>query len=1033
MSRTRKLYKKYERWFLLGIVIILLATFSISGAAQCDGGPDRGSWQLGGSYQVSPTERAEIDDKEFDALYARWSTFQRALRMPSREFRMQMLGLTPDDSFKATWSHHLAHEAADHAGYRAGERQVTTAVEDLVGYALMFRLQLPFSDVNYQKFLSEYYRGTQADFREGVRQIVVKDQFLYPIINTSRYKVTYADAYEDWKGERERVDLQSIAVPAAPFAEVVRKEESTRRSLGAQEELLRRLVSVAASVRRVDAKVESIKTQTGAYPASLDEIVGFNPAKDPWGGDLRYTVVDGEPDVRSAGPDETFDTDDDITLETQRQLDTHANLYELADKMKVRRTATGAWPASIEELKKGAEGGRLPPLTRDIEDGWDNAFVYTPPADADTAPTLASMGPDGEAGTGDDIQITLDPDTVTVVPGPGLAAWVKADVKDAWDRPMKIALTRAQPPTWRVTSAGADGDFATADDNLVSGNARELEAFFGGMRSDFVEKAKREFETLYVHLPLVSDEAMRRLWEAYPQYRPTDEEELFQEYLAYRGDVFYKAENPGDPETGHGAQLVKDVAPEATATLVPAKDIFPAQLSKPDGSPKDEDPKKDEEPAKDEDPEKDGEPKEDDGNEAADPDAEDRKAYTEKGWREILIRQHFFEALLADVLTRVRASAAEVAKAEAAVARWEKAKAAAEAAQAAWDAQWKGKEAEASEPRPADFTDPKPEVPEELTLEGVLESEFAELVASGDERTPPAIQYWKTPKPMSREEYEANPDFGTGLQFELNRLSADGDYNSVPAQLFTRLTKVLVRRLSYEPERPLEFDEVEDQVFDRWVERRQMNRASEALKKLQTAILKAESALGSEATDEAKAKAADEAIAAFAKENGVEPIVERTGMFIGNVPPPAVTDFEGMDADAKAAAERRNVVWRQGYATVKPTQSRQDKTSAEPGTFGRIVISDPKRDDGGTGHAYLIRVAERQFPSKHEFSPRRYTEYLSKKVFGDRRQFRKYLRDKEGLFNQALARWFDDMEWMQAKFDLQTNSELNVLKKRERR
>ncbi|MDF1701670.1 MAG: hypothetical protein P1V36_10990, partial [Planctomycetota bacterium] len=679
--------------------------------------------------------------------------------------------------------------------------------------------------------------------------------------------------------------------------------------------------------------------------------------------------------------------------------------------------ATGAWPKTIEELKKGSGNDRLPPLTRDINDGWDRPFVYTPGADDKAAPTLASNGPDGDAGTADDVRITLDADEITVTPGPGLAAFTQSDLRDAWDRPLRVALRRAQPPTWRVTSGGADGDFATAEDNLVSGNARELEAFFSSLRSEYTEDAKRVFETLFVHLPLVTDAAMRRLWEAYPQFRPTDEEQLFQDWRAYRGDVFYKAEDPADPTSGHGAELVKEVAPEATATLVPAKDVFPAELSKPDA------PKKDEEP-------KDGDdPKTDD----ADPDAEDRKVFLDKGWREIVIRQKFFEQLMNDVLTRVRDSAAAASKAQAALARWESAKETTEKAQKAWDAEWKGKEAEASQPRPADFADAKPEVPAELTLAGVLKDELGELVASGSDKTPAAIQYWKTPKPMTREEYEANANFGTGLQFELNRLKADGDYNSVPAQLFTRLTKVLVRRIAYQPQRQLEYDEVKDKVFDRWVERRQMIRAGDRLKNLQEALEKAASDLGDDATDEAKAKAAADALAAWSKAEGVEPVVETTGLFIGNTPPPAIEVTDAMDAATKAATERRNFVWRQGYATVKPVQSRQDTTSAEPGTFGRRVLMDPVRDEEGTGFAFLVRVAERQYPSKHEFSPRRYVEFLSQAVFGDRRQFTKNLRDQEGRYNQTLAHWFDDMEWMQAKFDLQTNSELNVLEKRTRK
>ena len=992
MSRMRKVYKQYERWVLLGLVILLLATFSITGATSCQNDGPRSTTHLGGTYLVAPGERAELSDEEFDVLVARWATLQQALRTPSREFRREAFGSGGQSRHRATWRHQIPYAAGQAAGYRAGPRQVSTAAEELVGFALQFGgSRLPYSDVNYKKFLAENYRGSETRFREGVGEIVVKDQFLYPIIQSSRYQVPYPEAYEAWKQERERVDLQSIALPAAPFAEVVRKRETTRLSIGELEELMRRVVSTAASVRRVHAKVEAVKEQAGSYPKSLGDIPNFNPAKDPWDGELRYTLDGDATDIRSAGPDKAFDTADDITMETQRQLDTHANLLDLGGKLKSRHAAIKAWPKSIDELKEGAEGGQLPLLTADILDGWKQPFVYTPGADASAAPTLASIGPDGQAGTADDLTITLDPDHIVVAPAGGLTAALPAAPNDAWGKAMRVELARANPPVWQIVSAGPDGDPDAADDNVTTGNERELRAYFNTVRTDHVEEAKREFETLFVHLPLVSDAAMKRLWEAYPQHRPTDEEELFTSWRAYRGDVFYKAQEPGDAEHGHGAQHARDVAPEAKPTLVPSKELFPADLAKPDAPAKDDEPK--------DDGAKDDESKKDD-----DPDAEDRKTYREKGWREILIRQQFFERLLNDILKRVRESAAAVKKAEADLAAWEKKRDAAE--------------------DPTAFADPKPEVPAELTFESVLKDELGELVASGDELTPPAIQYWKTPKPMTRAEYEANPNFGTGLQYELNRLAADGDYNSVPAQLATRLTKVLVRRLAYTPQRQKEFEEVKDEIFDGWVERQQIQRARESLEELQKQIEEAEKALGDDASDDAKATASSDAIAAWAKKVGVEPIVERTGLFIGSVPPPAVEVTDAMDADTKAAVERRNFLWRQGYATVRAAEGENEAQGAVPGTFGRRVLTDPVQDEKGTGHAYLVRVAERQFPSKHEFSPRRYTQYLNEAVFGDRRRMMGGLSTLNGRYPQALARWFDDMTWLEDTFELSTNAPL---------
>ncbi|MDA1195863.1 MAG: hypothetical protein O2894_11845 [Planctomycetota bacterium] len=1034
MPRMKKLYRRYERWILLGLVVILLATFSITGAVNCEGPQGGTSWHMGGSYKVSPTEREEVDDADFDRIFARWTNFQEALRMPTREFRRSVMAMQPDETFKGAWAHYLAHQAAVAAGYRAGERQVTTAVEDLVGFALMFRARLPFSDVNFQKFLVDNYRGSQAEFREGVAQIVIKDQFLYPIVNAARYQVSYADAYEEWKAERERVNLQSIAIPAEPFGALARKEELSRESIGVREDLLRHIVGAAGTVRRIAARVQSEFEKTGAFPETLAGIRDFGVVPDPWGQDLRYTVADKAADVRSAGPDKAFDTADDITVDTQKQLDTHANLFDLATKIKARRVGTGAWPADLDEMLKSAGDGRLPGLPAPILDGWGRAFLFTTSAEADGKPALMSQGPDGETGTADDITTTISADEVLVGPGPALALYLEGENQDAWGRPLRVTLQRAQPPTWRVESAGGDGDFAATADNLTTGNQVEIAAFFKGVRGDYTEEARRAFETLFVHLPLVSDAAMKRLWEKYPQHRPTDEEALFQDWRAYRGDTFYKSEDPRDATDGYGAALAREVSPEATPTLVPAADVFPADLARPGGAKKDDEPKddepKDDEPKDDEG--KDDEGKDDEGKDD-DPEASDRKEYTSKGWREVVIRQQFFERLLNDILTRCRASGDAVAKAQLALTGWELAKATRERSIAAWEATWAGKEDEATEARPVAFEDPAPEVPAEVTFESVLADELGDLIASGDENTPAAIQYWKTPEPMTREAYEAKKDFGTGLQFELNRLKSDGEYNVVPAQLHARLTKALVRRIAYTPQRQLEYAEVKDKVFDRWVEGRQMERAADRLKSLQEAILKAESDLGSEADAAAKAAAAAEAIATWATAEGVTPVVENSGLYLGATPPPAVEITDAMDAATKARAERRNLIWRQGYGAVRPSRSRQDSVTAEAGSFGRQVLKDAVIDGKGTGHAYLVRVLDRVYPSKAEFSPRRYTEHLGQAVFGDRGQFARNLRDQEGRFNQSLARWLDDMEWMQAKFDLQTNSELNVLEKRQKR
>ncbi len=1050
MSRFRKLYKKYERHFLLGIVIILLASFSITGAFSCQ---DRGqgrSYNMGGEFTVAPGEREEIDDPDFDRMFAKYFNFQNAIRMASREFRMFIAGLRPPEHFKAAWAHTVLLAAAKRAGYTAGDHQVRTAVQDMVGFALLYRARMPWSEPNYQQFLRQNYsRGTQAEFQEAVREVVIKDQFLYPIVTSSRYQVPYADAYKAWRATRERVDLRYVALPAAPFAADIRKEEDTRAVIGTQAAMFTQVTNTAAMIRRIQAKIDAHKRAKGALPASLDELAAagatYKVSDDEWEMAPRYTAGTG--DIRSAGPDKTFDTPDDVTVETQKQLDTHGTLHELAEKIGQRRTATSKWPATLEELKStGTGGNRLPGLVRNVNDGWGKPFEYEA-GSAGTPPTLTSLGPDGALGTADDIKLTLDPDSVRVTPGPALAVYVAADLEDSWARPLSIRLSRAQPPTWQVSSAGLDGEAGNEDD-LVTGNAQELKLFFNSVRGDYNLPARRRFETLFVHLPLVSDAALKRLWAKYPQHRPTDEEQVFTHWRSYRGDIFYGAEDPADPEKGHGAELAKRVAPDAKLTLVPAADVFPDPLvGKAKDDAKKDDAKKDDAKKDADDDGEDGEDGEDGGDDEAKSaederkaaaeakEAEERKTFREKGWRQIVIREFFLENLLNDLLQRCRTNRLDMLKAEGNLAGWNALQEKHKELLAAWQKSEGAKPEADRAPKPVAPKAEEPKLPEAITFESLLAGELADLVGSGDAKTPAALQYWKTPELMSREDWEKNENFGDGLQFELSRLKQDGEYNGIPTQLHRRLTKVLVRRLEFKPQQPQSYDDVKDKVFDRFIEKRQMDRAVDELKKLQLDVDKAIADLGNEPTDAAKQAAWDGALKTWSDRVGGHHLVETTGLFIGNTPPPPFEIEDGTAEAEKARMERLNFMWRTGYSTVRPVVSRQDTVTAEPGSFGRRVLRDPKEKDRGSGYAYLVRVADRVWPSKAEFSPRRYTQYLSTAVFGDRARVRsaQRLRDREGKFNQALARYFDDMDWLQVTFDLQTNSELDSLDERKKR
>ena len=82
MPSMKKTLKKYERPILLAVVVILLATFSVTGAVQCGQQGGGGSLEMGGSFNVAPSEREELSDREFDSLITRSQSFGLAMRLP---------------------------------------------------------------------------------------------------------------------------------------------------------------------------------------------------------------------------------------------------------------------------------------------------------------------------------------------------------------------------------------------------------------------------------------------------------------------------------------------------------------------------------------------------------------------------------------------------------------------------------------------------------------------------------------------------------------------------------------------------------------------------------------------------------------------------------------------------------------------------------------------------------------------------------------------------------------------------------------
>jgi hypothetical protein len=972
-----KKFKRFERHFLIGLVVLLLASFSVTGALTfCEDRSDDGSrLRAGGTFEVVPGDRVEVSDAEFADAHMRRRQFLAAVRTPTLELYPFTAGLRMDNPYEETWLNLMSVRAAEASGYRVGEEQLKQALRDLIGGRGSARGQGEFTNAAYQRFLRDEYRGgTQGEFEAELKRLLLRDAFVTPLVRTAAYAVGYADAYEEWKRGRVQVDLEYVALPAAGFAATVEQEERTRAAVGAQVERLQNVNAAARMLRTLRDHAEIAKKTKGAWPADLEALAEGAPAikdqRDPWGQPLRYTVTDSEMALRSAGADGEMDTADDVTLGTLAALQAHGALRRVGMALVTWHKATGAWPEGLPKLLEKPGADLVPPLQREKEfdDGWGRRVVYVA-AEGGASARLTSLGADGEAGTDDDLVIEVTTDDARVVPSGPLVAAAVVGAEDAWGRPLDIRMQEGDAWMWLVSSAGADGEAGTADD-LDTGNEQELAALYTrdkALRQELRTEARRRFELLYVHLPMIDDAMLATLWERFPAQRPTSEEELYREWLTSR-DPFYLAEDPADPATGYGAVRMKRIAPEAPLTPVPSAATIPAPLG-------------------------------DAGDAPATPtgptadDAALRETYRTKGWREIMVRSVFVERILAHLLETARTRAGEIA---------------------AWDK----KHGPSAPPAPEGVE--VPPRPEPITFGDLFAEKLADVQPDEAARAAGAKGFvlHVANEPVTDAAWEANPDFGGfEVRIELDRLQAGDRYAAIPTQMGGRTTKLIVHNLEYLPSREPALDEVREQVFERYLGTRRVDRAQKELEQLRTDVLAA--------GDVDRDGAFERALGTWAGRLGADVtwFREGTGWFLGHgLTVQEVVPDDADDAE-KARLRRINFVLRRGYETVGPTPDGVDPGDAEAGKLGRVVLRDL---DQGT--AVLVRVRDMRHASPEAFSPARYVEFLRDKAYGPMR--RTSGAEQEGAVQAAAKRFFGDMAWMRQVFSLRTNTDLDSYKNR---
>jgi hypothetical protein len=150
--------------------------------------------------------------------------------------------------------------------------------------------------------------------------------------------------------------------------------------------------------------------ERGDLPENLGEVLPQGPpaafTRDAWDGEILFTVRGTDYELRSLGPDRQPNTPDDLVLTRGGCIPafrdgasalTRTIMRSLQFLIATYRDRTGRLPENLSELQSV---GLAPYLG--ISDGWKNPLVYTK---RDTDFEIRSAGPDGIAGSGDDMVI----------------------------------------------------------------------------------------------------------------------------------------------------------------------------------------------------------------------------------------------------------------------------------------------------------------------------------------------------------------------------------------------------------------------------------------------------------------------------------------------------------------------------------------------------------------------------------------------------------------------------------------------------
>ena len=231
-----------------------------------------------------------------------------------------------------------------------------------------------------------------------------------------------ADLRAGLRGLEGRSRAREPALPrrrGQQFADEVRAEETTRRTLSEAEKPLRDLAETVRRLRRVANSLREHKEATGKPAETLATLtakesqkqtwsLSESAAQDAWGKPFVLDTAGAEPVALSVGPDGAGRHGRRRERRPPRAARQRTAPWAGWPRPLMRwRTGSEpkAWPASLDDLLKpppraAGTGPALPPLPTLPTDGWGRPFVYQLEGGAGQAPELFSMRAGRSGGDG---------------------------------------------------------------------------------------------------------------------------------------------------------------------------------------------------------------------------------------------------------------------------------------------------------------------------------------------------------------------------------------------------------------------------------------------------------------------------------------------------------------------------------------------------------------------------------------------------------------------------------------------------------